>query len=836
MKKKAVLISTTILFACAAIFGALTIAPALAETTGGGLYARFNGVTAVYGDDGGFAVADEDGFYFFKNGTDKVEIPELTGAVALFGDKEARFAVKDGKVYTYTVDAPESGVFTPQQIIGDEHFAVKFAALGGNAIYCASDTEIRKYDVAGVRDDAFASPDLGGKNLSGLTTADGKVYYSIYKNRNYTDVYEIGGDVFATLKSDGTIAGGGNALYAVMRGGKVAVVTEGGEEEVSGRDFSVAIYADKNGSLYYATDIGEAIFYNAASGDETVLAASESSRDGYYSQPSFAVARMGKLVVCDTLNDRVAVLGFGDRSIRSVRVAGGSEVTSVHEGFYKTISRPTAACIDNNGKVFVAYASRKIAVFDQELNSFDSYSCPDETDGKITALFGDNGNAVYALIGGSIYKISISGKAAAFTKVLTGADVAVFAVGGDRLYYAKGSAVYSVATDEIAEAVANAAIVSGKATFTATGNVVSLAADRGGNVFCAVKNADTTDVVRHGAESDAVIATVPSTNAKISIALSQAGGANYGDLIVTDNGNSRVLIYDGGEAKVDLSVGSTPEIRPYDEENIIRNAIGSCFIYGTPNETDALTHVSAGTALVVAKYDVPGFPDYAYAYYEDKITGKLVRGFAFRSNLSEPVGYTDPPAENGYVYSDGNTIYDMPSFGADVAWKSVPKNTVLKLLPFTDYTAGNTRWYRVTAERDGEIVTGYIPVGAVSVRGFVPDSVRPQYNAVIKSYNGSIGAKTYYLTDDGNYVEIEESFLLTGTKVEVVGAFDTSEKYTAIKYFDDRLGTCSCYVETVYIDYNNISVVQIVAIVIAVITAILLAVLLVRIYMKKRKI
>ena len=89
---------------------------------------------------------------------------------------------------------------------------------------------------------------------------------------------------------------------------------------------------------------------------------------------------------------------------------------------------------------------------------------------------------------------------------------------------------------------------------------------------------------------------------------------------------------------------------------------------------------------------------------------------------------------------------------------------------------------------------------------------------------------------DGSYSEIEQSFLLTGTKVEVVGAFDTSEKYTQIKYFDDRLGTCSCYVETVYIDYNNVSVVQIVAIIIAVITAILLVLLLVRIYMKKRKI
>ena len=68
-----------------------------------------------------------------------------------------------------------------------------------------------------------------------------------------------------------------------------------------------------------------------------------------------------------------------------------------------------------------------------------------------------------------------------------------------------------------------------------------------------------------------------------------------------------------------------------------------------------------------------------------------------------------------------------------------------------------------------------------------------------------------------------------------MGAFDTSEKYTEIKYFDERLGTCTCYVETVYIDYNNISVVQIIAIVLAAVTFILLVILVVRLYMRNRK-
>ena len=103
MKKKTVYLSVAFIFAClllcAAAFGAVCDFTAHAENAGGGIYARFGDVTAVYCDESGFAVADENGFYFYKNGTDKVEIPELAGAVALLGDKDTRFAVKGGKVY-----------------------------------------------------------------------------------------------------------------------------------------------------------------------------------------------------------------------------------------------------------------------------------------------------------------------------------------------------------------------------------------------------------------------------------------------------------------------------------------------------------------------------------------------------------------------------------------------------------------------------------------------------------------------------------------------------------------------------------------------------------------
>ena len=116
--------------------------------------------------------------------------------------------------------------------------------------------------------------------------------------------------------------------------------------------------------------------------------------------------------------------------------------------------------------MYVAYAARKIAVFNQNLSVSDTYSCPDTVAGKITALTGDNANDVYALVGGGVYKVTFSGGNAEFRQIASGAGAAVFAAGGDRIYYSIGSAVYSAASDKIDEAIAADSEISGEAVFT----------------------------------------------------------------------------------------------------------------------------------------------------------------------------------------------------------------------------------------------------------------------------------------------------------------------------------------------------------------------------------
>ena len=70
--------------------------------------------------------------------------------------------------------------------------------------------------------------------------------------------------------------------------------------------------------------------------------------------------------------------------------------------------------------------------------------------------------------------------------------------------------------------------------------------------------------------------------------------------------------------------------------------------------------------------------------------------------------------------------------------------------------------------------------------------------------------------------------------MEVVGSFDSSEKYTEVKFVDSH-GTITCFVETAYINYNGINIVLLVAIIVIMITVILASIIVARVMRNKRK-
>jgi hypothetical protein len=92
------------------------------------------------------------------------------------------------------------------------------------------------------------------------------------------------------------------------------------------------------------------------------------------------------------------------------------------------------------------------------------------------------------------------------------------------------------------------------------------------------------------------------------------------------------------------------------------------------------------------------------------------------------------------------------------------------------------------------------------------------YNDITKSYD----VNKYYPPID------------VGTRVEVIGAFDSSKPYTKI-HFTTKYGTVEAYVETANLKYNGVNVLQVVALALIIVTTGLIIFIGVRTELRKRK-
>lgn len=775
--KKRLLLLTSLLLLVAFAGGGIV---ARAYTSEGAKYRHFTGITAVCAVGDGFAVADESGLAFFDADGNALmsggeAVPIVTEAAL-----SASLAFRDGKVYAlangsvYSID-PFTG--DAVEIISGTADASFIAA--GEYLYVAKGDTIGLYGYDG----AAVSTVIAVGEVRGLTVFGGGAVYSV-KRGAYCDVYDLDGKLYESgLRSDGALTGG-DELYCILRNGALALVTERGPEEISEGGFVAAASAGGDGSVVYATDAGEIFMWS--DGENRLVLASDSSAEGFYSHPSTAAARFGRLVVADTYNDRLAL-------------------TTADGVSYIDVPRPRAAVILNDGTIAAAHSRGAVSVLAGDGSEIARY----DLGGYITALVADNMGRLYALNGGALVRADDGETVAA------GLSAVAVTYGGDGFIAANGGRVFDP--------------VSGTDLFTCEYDVLSLVPDASGNIFMAVRRESDGAVVRRSPDGTVTVLKggLGSGELAVNISRTTVGGFAAGDLIVTDEIASKVSALSGADCGVSLLPSALPEVRPYDNDMIVRPTRCACSIYETPDENAELILLNANTDLIVAKYDIAENPNFSFVAYDDPAADRLYYGYVFRSNLAEPRVQKDPPAENGVVYYSAD-IYELPSLRADKI-AGLAKNSIVALLPFADYGKDDTDWYRVETETG---MRGFVPAASVSVRDFVPGGARPQYNAVIRSVNGSVSAHTYRA--DGSVIEGVD--LLVGTRVEVVGAFDTSEKFTRVRHFDPKLGTLECYVETIYIDYNNISVVQIVAIVIAILTFILLVLLLVRLYVRHRRI
>ena len=144
---------------------------------------------------------------------------------------------------------------------------------------------------------------------------------------------------------------------------------------------------------------------------------------------------------------------------------------------------------------------------------------------------------------------------------------------------------------------------------------------------------------------------------------------------------------------------------------------------------------------------------------------------------------------------------------------------------------------------DGKTYEGYVIGKYIRLRGEIPNdrNVYPRVNAKIISLEKgkNIPATLFDMDDDGNIKEVDDaSFppLAVGTEVEVVGTFDSSEKFTLIKYYHDGLGTVQFYVYTANLEYDGLNMVAVVAVIIIILTVILGGILVARfLYVKRNR-
>ncbi len=738
------------------------------------IYYHFENAYSVVSDGNAFLVGDDKGLHLIENREGQFVNLENTSVTELCGSPKDAYALCGGEIIRVTFN--DNGSASENiGISGAEHITL----FNGELYYSRGNTI---YDDNG---DAFLT---APSEILSMASAD-KLYYAT-ANGNRFDIYDDGGGVvFPLIKSSRIF--GGDGLYSVKPSGELTRITEEGELSVLTNAFVTSAYGYGNG-ICVTTDEGEIL--NIQQGKITLVAASASSEDGFYHHPLYATTRLGNLYVCDYLNNRVAIKNLQHDSLD-----------------YITLYRPQSLAVASDGTLYVVHSSKRISVYSFELEFLISYTF----EHNVSQVCVDANGDVYALSNECVFKLEDTGFVnTLLTATSIHADGGLFSVKEDGRVYKNDDLVLSK-----------------------TG-IVDITTDASGKIFALINDGSSISIVRFDGQTATTIDTEFSLDGATSISVSKCdvGTINFGDVIIADKLTHKII-----SVSSSVSGSASENITPPDEadydENIIRTTLRPCSLFGSLNESNVELSLAKNKSIIVLKYDAT--TSFAYCASED-LTGNLVYGFVFRSALSDALEYRTPPADEGTIYTENTFLFSLPSLSAPTVKTngadgdsdvSFDRGDKVELLDFADYSSGKTRWYKVNFNE----TTGYVPSNSVSIRNFIPGDARPQYNAKIISYKGSTHAPVYLINSEGEYEQILGDYLKTGTQVEILDSFDESEKYAEIKYFDENLGTLTCFVEIVYLEYNSITLLQTIAIIVAILTFVLLVFLLVRLYMKNRK-
>ncbi len=566
---------------------------------------------------------------------------------------------------------------------------------------------------------------------------------------------------------------------------------------------------------------------------DTVIAASASAAEGFFNIPFGMTAKKSTLYMADTGNNRIAVYENG--GIRYIA---------------REFRSPVSVAADNAGTLYVAYDDNKVGVFiGNSYGDSDEIKVATTEFGKIRQIAVDIEKTLFILSDSGLWRV--------------GRDYIPRRI-GNTTYKAIAlsigkSNLYALNSDKIVWLDKSSGEIKGSRP--AKPGAISIAADLNDTVFVLYN-----DRIESVTASDASTAYTLSLDDKtytlgekfgqIMLCFMEDGldadNDEHNYVIVLDTYRHRVLKANGttlGARFVDYSYVS-PDIvestAPVTAQNgIIRKARFDTPLFDYPIETKSNYTVLSGSYVIMPDYNAvaPGYnpdetPEFALVLIDDVQNNRLIQGYVYKDALTEPLKYSPPPSNVCTVTGElGTILYKWPSRNAKAVDGDfeTSKNTKFDMLDFVDaFQDGyGYYWYRLALDNGTEC---YVPAVNVSTIDYHQANILPDYNAEIIAYDGNNYAKTYTLDNNGKYIEVRDVTLRAGTQVEVVGSFDSSERYTKIKYLDEKTHkTVTCYVETVHVKFTGVNIVLLVAIVVIAITLILAIIIIARVYYAKKK-
>ncbi len=739
--------------------------------------------------------------------TDTLTFPSAADKVAVCGTSV--FTLRSGTVF----DAGAGDVF------GSDRALIDCSAFGGT-MYALNETAVLFVPVGdggeinadNIKSAEYTLPE--NKVAKSIAATEGGVFVAVSDSRGnfLSDVYFMSSDgaftcVFErapfiermTSPESGvlvTLQSGELCRYELKNGRLIRTASH----DVRGiRD--IAAGSDK---IYTLGGDGSVSVYSTGFEGGNEIVASASSSDGFFRAQSNISTRKSALMVSDFGNDRVVKIS--DKGFETVD--------------YDFI-QPMSAVTDNLGNVYVAHNMDNIAVFDHDLAIKRTVVLQGAI---IDDLKFDPLNNLYAsTLSGTVYALSDGGEkfepVAGGESGYTGIAVAP-----------NGSTLYGM--NHAAKEIRTLKSDGSKKLFSYGVNAVAFTVDIESNFYLLCDDGKIVKYFADGGYSESDVFSpdyesgfeVGAGANRIALSGIENSFLSYGDIIVSDTIRhciKKISAESFGVKVIDSSFvppefGNQPS--EISDERIVRTALVDMEVYEKPMEMTPIHTIAAGRKVLVISYDTE-VGAFARVFADDTISSRGVVGYVYKAQMSAPFEYSSPVAASVTVYNDNTPLYKLPSRNAPIleGYSSVSKGSKLELVEFvSDYCDDyeNARyWYRVKIGAK----EGYIAATDVSVNNFDPVFIRPQTNAVILSVDGSTGAPLYNL-EDGKYALAVVQPLLTGTRVEVVGTFDASEPYTLIKYYDETRGTLTGYVQTMYLKYDGVGILPLIAVILLLLT------------------